>query len=635
MDHTNPPAGMIVRARVHPRALEHMPLFFDATAPSIFTELIQNARRGGANRVHIAVEPADPRFGDGPSRVTVRDNGNGIADPAVLLSFGQSGWDDPLARRERPAGMGLACLARRGCTVSSRAQTPSSQPATGWRMTLEPGHFLGKIAATAVPDTTAPAPNGTCVTFEATESLNTLRAAVAGASRYAPLWVTFNGQELMRHDFLEGALRIEHWNGLVLGVLKSRQPLYNESDLNFHGLTVNVRLPHVQGLDGETWTVRAQVEDCPELELVLPARKEAVENDFMERIRDQARLEIYRAVAPLDPPPRLAFEDHAQAARAGIQLPVPPAELWPWRPATADVDDWTRDVPLSPVGPDALVVAYDADPPDTQPFHRAARSAGLAPRLFEADRRLAGYGWYDALARLTDVRARIDIKGITYTEQALHQRFKDAARNGSPQDNRLHGDCRPQDCPLQGDCRPQDRADSIHLSLEIASADGTRDTVTIPADIVFLDTAYGWLDDACPVIASDSDIGADELAALLRRAYFCPSDDSDVDSYETQGVQFDDAALHLALKHVASADEATRTAISQAVWREIHWLMPKDRTVDIAVRGNRIDVTLGRPADGSPAHGSPAHGSRPAECNPADRDPQSTDTREEEATPTA
>ena len=168
------------------------------------------------------------------------------------------------------------------------------------------------------------------------------------------------------------------------------------------------------------------------------------------------------------------------------------------------------------------------------------------------------------------------------------------------------------------------------MSLEIASADETRDTVTIPADIVFLDTAYGWLDDACPVIASDSDIGADELAALLRRAYFCPSDDSDADSYETQGVQFDDAALHLALKHVASADEATRTAISQAVWRDIHWLMPKDRTVDIAVRGNRIDVTLGRPADGSPAHGS-----RPAECNPADRDPQSTDTREEEATPTA
>ena len=174
--------------------------------------------------------------------------------------------------------------------------------------------------------------------------------------------------------------------------------------------------------------------------------------------------------------------------------------------------------------------------------------------------------------------------GRVVNPEVLAQRGADLADGES-------GVGRPQGCPLQGD-----RADSIHLSLEIASADETRDTVTIPADIVFLDTAYGWLDDAYPVIAADSDIGADELAALLRRAYFCPSDDSDADSYETQGVQFDDAALHLALKHVASADEATRTAIGQAVWREIHWLMPKARTVDIAVRGNRIDVTVLRVA---------------------------------------
>ena len=57
----------------------------------------------------------------------------------------------------------------------------------------------------------------------------------------------------------------------------------------------------------------------------------------------------------------------------------------------------------------------------------------------------------------------------------------------------------------------------------------------------------------------------------------------------------------MALKHVASADEATRAAISQAIWREIHWLMPRDRAVDIAVRGNRIDVALGARAHDAPA----------------------------------
>ena len=28
------PVATLVRARLHPRALDHMPLFFDATAPS-------------------------------------------------------------------------------------------------------------------------------------------------------------------------------------------------------------------------------------------------------------------------------------------------------------------------------------------------------------------------------------------------------------------------------------------------------------------------------------------------------------------------------------------------------------------------------------------------------------------------
>ena len=577
MTHAIAPVATLVRARVHPRALDHIPLFFDATAPSAFAELIQNARRAEASHVDITAEPADSDSLDAPLRVTVLDNGRGIADPDVLLAFGQSDWNEPLARHERAAGMGFACLARRGCTVSSRPRMPSSQPGTGWRMTLEPAHFLGKGAATAVPDKTAPAPNGTCVKFQANESLNALRAAVAGAARYAPLWVSFNGEELERQDFLQSAIRIEHWNGLVLGVRKSRLPSYNEPDMNFHGLTVNVRLPHVQSLDGETWNVRAEVEDCPELELVLPARKQAVENQFLESLRAAARLAIYRALAPADPPPRLAFEDHTRAAGAGIDLPVPSAELFPWQPPTADVDDWTRDTTLTPVGHDALVVEYDADPPGTQPFYRAAQRAGITSKLFEADRRLEGYAWYDALPRLTDVHTRIELDGVTHTAQTLHARFREPARNGGP----------------QGDCRPQGRADSITMSLDIGRADGSRHSIRIPADIVFLDTEYGWLSDACPVFDSDSNIGADELADLLRLAYFCASDDSDADSYATQRARFDAEALRLALDHVASPDEATRTAIAHAVWQDIHWLMPRDRAVDIAIRGNDVSVTLG------------------------------------------
>ena len=64
---------------------------------------------------------------------------------------------------------------------------------------------------------------------------------------------------------------------------------------------------------------------------------------------------------------------------------------------------------------------------------------------------------------------------------------------------------------------------------------------------------------------------------------------------QTQRDQSEAETLHMALQHVASADGATRTAIARAVWQDIHWLMPKGRTVDIAVRGENVLVKLGPP----------------------------------------
>ena len=577
---TTPPApgATLVRARIHPRALDHMSRYFDATASSVFVELIQNARRAGASHVDIVADSADTDASDGSLVVTVQDNGHGIDDPRVLLSFGESDWDGDLARTERAAGMGIACLARRGCIVSSRPRSPFSAPLCAWRMTLEPDHFLGKSAATAVPDSAAPTPTGTCVTFRANESPESLKAAAAHAARYAPLTVSFNGQELERRDFLEGAVRTEHWEGLTLAVIESSCMPNTSSDLNFHGLPLNVRLPFVFTLNENIWTVRAEAADCSELELVLPARKQAVENAFLERLRDEARLAIYRALSSMAPPPPLAFKDHTRAAAVGIEFPEPPAELRRWYPpsAEADAEDHGSIGRFRPVGPDALVVEYKADPPATQPFYRAACRAHLAPRLFEADRRLAGYAWYDRLPRVTGVTAHVDIDGAACTLEALQQRLREAKNNGSPFDS-------------------SDRVEGIVMTVDIAGSDGRQCSHQYPADVVFLDPNSGWLSDAEPLIAADSDIDAEDLAKLLRLAYFVPCRDIDADSHDTQSDRFDDEAMHVAMQHVASADEATRAAISRAVWQDIHWLMPKGRDVDIAVRGEHVLVKLGPP----------------------------------------
>ncbi len=52
------------------------------------------------------------------------------------------------------------------------------------------------------------------------------------------------------------------------------------------------------------------------------------------------------------------------------------------------------------------------------------------------------------------------------------------------------------------------------------------------------------------------------------------------------------------------SDEAQKRAIADAVWTDLLWLMPPDRTVTIAVTGGDVAVELGPPgaAPEVPAH---------------------------------
>ncbi|MDE0380611.1 MAG: hypothetical protein OXI20_15345, partial [Rhodospirillales bacterium] len=95
-----------IRARIHESAVKRVTRIYAATLSEIFAETLQNSRRAGAARVRISVSaPADrpeqtaAAAGETPLTVTIADDGMGIADPAVLLSFGENGWDDALVRR--------------------------------------------------------------------------------------------------------------------------------------------------------------------------------------------------------------------------------------------------------------------------------------------------------------------------------------------------------------------------------------------------------------------------------------------------------------------------------------------------------------------------------------------------------
>ena len=126
-----------IRARVGDSAIDKVTRLFSAGLADIFTETLQNSRRGGANRVAATIEQDG-----GTTRVTLGDDGAGIADPAVLLTFGESNWKPGIAEAEDPAGFGLLALSRRGCTL--RWRLAGGDPSPGYRLVLEPTHFLGR-----------------------------------------------------------------------------------------------------------------------------------------------------------------------------------------------------------------------------------------------------------------------------------------------------------------------------------------------------------------------------------------------------------------------------------------------------------------------------------------------------------
>ncbi len=576
-----------IRARIHDSAIKRVTRTFAAGLPDIFTETLQNSRRAGATRVRVAVTGSD-----GNLTVTVTDDGTGIADPAVLLSFGENGWSEDLVAAEDAAGMGMLSLARRGCTVSSRPRAIDGDPVPGWRVELLPAHFLGEAETKVGPDDAAPWPHGAAVSFRASgpEDAERIRRAIEQAARHYPLPVMFEdvpdtpagGETLDRRAFLDGALHVERWRGLVFGAFKDRWNGFglNDPDVNFHGLTVSAQLPRVESVTGECWTAGADIVDCPDLELVLPARKEPVETPFLEEMREAARLAIYRAMAA-DPDPRPSFADRKRAYEADIDIAAPPPELRPWRPGLADVDDWREPPKRESVGPDALLMACDPEPPEAQALWRAAERNGIAGRLFEPDRRLEGYAWYDAIERIVHIHTEASVGRRPYALDS----YPVPERTGAPE------------APLA------QRPASIRMSLTVRPDRGVGRILDLDADVAFAGDAWAYVGDALPLVTAGSDIEPFQLMELLRAAFFSASDDADADSRERQRDVFEQEALHIAMRLLVSDDAARRSSIADAVARELFWLIPHDRGAEISVRDRKVTVTLGAPAAPAAAGG--------------------------------
>ena len=548
-----------IRARVHEDAIGRVTRFFNATTTETLNELFQNARRAGATRIDVRIAGGE---------VTVRDDGGGIADPAALLAFGQTGWGADTARREDPAGMGVYALAR--CpqvTIRSRRRPADEEPAApGWQVRLTPAHFLGQ--ETAAVETVADDRMlfGTSVTFEDAKACggNAERAA-----RYFPLPVTCKGEELQRQDFLRDALYTEEWRGIRIGVYAfGGRHYWLHPRLNFHGTLVDeLHLPVTASLDTH-WHAKVDVIDCPQLELVLPARKEVVETPFVDQLRTACRLAAYRAMLARDPDIGVAASVRADALAHGIELPVASRRLQPWKPAYADDHSCKNDDPArGPFPADAIVIDADIPTCDQQALWRAADRAGITHRLFRADERLKDYHWYDQLTRATALTTTFTVDGRTETIEKLRK-----SRN-------------PPDT-----CRPE----TITFTLHTVDAGGKTGKVEIPGDVAFGDDDLTWAEDLDLLVATDSNIRPHELAELMHDACFSASDDTEADSYETQSNDYRQAAESTALRLLVSAEEARLADLRNAVHQYVRPYVPRDHEVTIRVRSDKateIEIT--------------------------------------------
>ena len=561
MNPSNPnDAPREIRARIHNDALQRVTRFFTASIHDIFPELLQNARRAGATRVDVHIAPRTTTT----ATVTVRDDGHGIADPAVLLSFGENGWDEQLVQREDASGMGFLSLARQHSTIVSRPRTSAPTPAAGWRVDLAPEHFLGQTPATVHLDPEAPLPHGTSITFELDipPSTNVIPRALDKAACHYPLPVTLTNSattpaqhyDVERDAFLEDAIHVEPWQGLMLGVFTDRHYLGNlrDPDLNFHGLTLSINLPKICNANRTIWSVVADVVDCPELELVLPSRKEAVQTPFLDTLRAAARLAIYRAMAR-HPDPRPAFKDWTRAREAGIHIAPPPAELRPWRPCIAYDNYHLAEPDFTPLPNDALLVNSVLDPPASATLWRAARKTGIDTRLYAFHPALEGFDWFEALDQIRDIETRITLDKKTY----ILEKYPISER------------------PPPLSARLPERPDTIFLVLGVRSHDGTEQPIILGTDLCLAGKDGSWIHDTPPIVTVDSRLQPHELAELLAETFYAPSDEChDADSLEQQRQSFDQDALHLATTLLRCEDDAARTTIADIVSRDLLYLIP-------------------------------------------------------------
>jgi len=400
-----------IRAQISPTILSKADRLFRNDDAGVFVELLQNARRAGANLVDIHI--ADLSGEAVGSTVTVRDNGRGIDDFQKLLTLGDSDWSAEVCQTEDPAGMGFFSLCHSEVEVWSGNQ----------RAVLSREAFLG--TAEAQVQTVKERMPGTRIVFTRGSSPGTLLHAAKEVSEFYPLQVFVNGEEVAPHDFLEGSLYRETIDGIEVGFGTSYRWRfgYRDNNWNFHGSLIRESFEGISGVlrldqfhkwQNETLQARFNVVEVGRVKLQLPDRRAIVQDQKLRVFETKVRAAAYRFFATQEHH-ALPFARWKEAQSLGVALreASPLLKTWHASPLDDGIDPFFGCVEerLPPSFDDVLLVARDIP-------NQHTLEAALQPlshfdlKLYQAAEQYVGYSWYDALPTLSDTAVTVD--GIPY-----------------------------------------------------------------------------------------------------------------------------------------------------------------------------------------------------------------------------
>lgn len=544
-----------IATSVAPETIAKVGRLFNGSAHDVLSELLQNARRAGATAIVISTSGSP-----GDRLLHVVDDGSGIADPAAVVTLGRSGWSEETRVREDPAGMGVFSLAGRDVIIRSWSQ-PERQ---GWMAHIPAGAWESSRPIAISAD---PIDRGTAISVRMPEDWSEkLGETVRDVARHYPVPVTFDGEVITQTDWLADAVRVETWNGCRIGVFheESAQDAPHRARLNFHGVTIRCPIDSIGEVGrGKVWTARVDIIDCPAIQLVLPARKEAVQNPALDALRVAVRAAIFRTIAA-QPSHRLAFATWSEAKALGIEMPEAEPYLYSWIAPHADMyENYLSGVCVTDP---AMVVMPDVVALFAQPAALAiSRHSPFGGALVDEEPAFAGYGWYDVLARVETIGFDVAQEGLSFSIDA---------ETGAPAEAD-HG-----------------YVDSLELIATLFHA-GAYVDVRCTADVVFAadHDMSDHIDDLAIFVRRGAELDAGDVVALAQRAAFDPANDSDADSHETQRDRF----LRDATDRVVGILEGNDAAIEvrvRALLASHRWLVPADRTVTIAMTKEALAVVV-------------------------------------------